>query len=56
MSQHNRVFTRILCLTVCFTFLGLWIPITAGATAKNDADQFQALQKKLIKDGFNPEK
>jgi len=56
MSQHNRVFTGILCLTVCFTFLGLWIPITAGATPKNDADQFQALQKKLIKDGFNPDK
>ena len=56
MSQHNRVFTRILCLTVCFTFLGLWNPIQAGATPKNDADQFQALQKKLIKDGFNPDK
>ena len=56
MSQHNRVFTVILCLTVCFTFLGLWIPIQAGATPKNDADQFQALQKKLIKDGFNPDK
>jgi membrane-bound lytic murein transglycosylase B len=28
----------------------------AGATAKNNTGQFKALQKKLIKDGFNPEK
>ena len=56
MSQHNRVITRVLCLTLFFAFLGLWVPMDAGATAKNNADQFKALQKKLVKDGFNADK
>lgn len=56
MSQNKRVFTRIFCLTVCFTFLFLWVAMIAGATAKKNADQFKALQKKLIKDGFNADK
>jgi membrane-bound lytic murein transglycosylase B len=37
-------------------FQWFWVPLQAGATAKNNADQFQALQKKLVEDGFNPDK
>jgi membrane-bound lytic murein transglycosylase B len=36
--------------------LWLWLPLQAEATAQKNGDQFQALQKKLIKDGFNSEK
>ena len=56
MSQHDRDFTRIYCLTVFFAFLLLWAPILAEATAKDNGNPFQALQKKLVKDGFNADK
>lgn len=56
MSQHDRDFTRIFCWTVCLAFLLLWAPILAEATAKDNGDPFQALQKKLVKDGFNADK
>ena len=56
MPRFDRISTRILCLTICLAVLWLWLPVRAGATAKNNADQFQALQKKLIKDGFNSDK
>jgi len=43
-------------LATCFAVLWLGIPIQVGATAKNNGDPFQPLQKDLIKDGFNSEK
>jgi membrane-bound lytic murein transglycosylase B len=43
-------------LIICFAVLWLWLPIQAEATAKNNTDHFQALQTKLIKDGFNSDK
>jgi membrane-bound lytic murein transglycosylase B len=43
-------------LTTCAAALWLWLPIQAGATAKTNADHFQALQQKLVKDGFNSDK
>jgi membrane-bound lytic murein transglycosylase B len=36
--------------------LWLWLPSPAQATAQNEADHFEPLQKKLINDGFNAEK
>jgi membrane-bound lytic murein transglycosylase B len=56
MVGFNRISIRIFCLTTCFAVLCLWLPLQAGATAKNNGDHFQALQEKLIKDGFNSEK
>jgi membrane-bound lytic murein transglycosylase B len=56
MPRYDRLFTRIFHLTICCAVLWLWLPAEVGATAKNNADQFQALQKKLIKDGFNSDK
>jgi membrane-bound lytic murein transglycosylase B len=56
MPRFDRISTRIICFTICFAVLWLWLPAQAGATAKNNGDQFQALQKKLIEDGFNPDK
>jgi membrane-bound lytic murein transglycosylase B len=56
MLIFDRKFARILCMFIGLAALGLWLPAQAGATAKNHNDQFQALQKKLIKDGFNPDK
>jgi len=56
MPGFNRIPIRIFCLTTCFAVLCLWLPLQAGATAKNIGDHFQALQEKLIKDGFNSEK
>jgi len=43
-------------LTICIAVLWLWLPIRARATAENNAYQFQALQNKLIKDGFDSDK
>ena len=56
MPGFERISIRIFCLTACFAVLCLWLPLQAGATGKNNGDHFQALQKKLIKDGFNSEK
>ena len=56
MSHFDRISTRIISLTVCLAVLWIWLPAHAGATAKNNADHFHALQKKLIKDGFNSDK
>jgi membrane-bound lytic murein transglycosylase B len=56
MQRFDRVSPRVLCLTICFAVLWLWLPVRAAATAQNNTDQFQALQKKLIKDGFNSDK
>ena len=56
MPQIYRVCTRILCMLICLAVVWLWLPAQAAATAKNNDDQFQALQKKLIEDGFNPDK
>lgn len=56
MPRFDRIPTRILCLTICIAGLLLWLPVRAGATAKNNAAQFQALQNKLIKDGFDSDK
>jgi membrane-bound lytic murein transglycosylase B len=56
MPGLNRISIRIFCVTTCFAVLCLWLPLQAGATAKKKADQFQALQEKLIADGFNSEK
>ena len=56
MPGFERIAIRIFCLTVCFAALCLWLPLQAGATAQNNGGHFQALQKELIKDGFNSEK
>ncbi len=56
MLRINRISTKILCLTICLAVLWLWLPVAAGATAKNNAEPFRALQKKLIQDGFNSDK
>ena len=56
MPRVNRISFRIFCLTTCAAALWLWLPIQAGATAKTNADHFQALQQKLVKDGFNSDK
>ena len=56
MPGFERISIRIFCLTACFAVLCLWLPLQAGATGKNNGNHFQALQKKLIKDGFNSEK
>jgi membrane-bound lytic murein transglycosylase B len=55
MPPHDRRSTRILSFTICLAVLWLWLPSQTGATAENNGDPFQALQKKLIKDGFNPD-
>ena len=56
MQRFDRISTGILCLTICLAVLWLWLPVPAGATAKNNAEPFRALQKKLIQDGFNSDK
>ena len=56
MQRFDRISAGILCLTICLAVLWLWLPVAAGATAKNNAEPFRALQKKLIQDGFNSEK
>ena len=56
MARFNRIFTAIITLALCFALLGPEIPPRAEATAQKDADPFQALQKKLIQDGFNSQK
>lgn len=56
MIAYDRISTRILRLAICFTVLWLGLSIQAEATANKNTDQFQALQKKLIKDGFNSDK
>ena len=56
MPRFNRISFRIFCLTTCAAVLWLWLPLQAGATAKTNADNFQALQQKLVKDGFNSDK
>jgi membrane-bound lytic murein transglycosylase B len=56
MIDYNRIFTGILGLAICFAILWVGFPVRAEANVKKDADQFQALQKKLIKDGFNADK
>jgi len=56
MLRIDRKCTRILIMIICLAVLSFWLPVPAGATAKNNADQFQTLQKKLIEDGFNSDK
>ena len=56
MTRFDRILTRFFCLTICVAILWLWLPFRAGATPENNADQFQALQDKLIKDGFDSDK
>ena len=56
MPHSDRIPARILCVTLSVAVLLLWLPVRAGATAQKKADQFQALQDKLIKDGFNSDK
>ena len=56
MPRFNRISIRIFCLTTCFAVLWLWLPLKAGATAKTNGDHFQALQQKLITDGFDSDK
>jgi len=43
-------------LATSFAVLWIGLPLQAGATAKNNSDHFQALQQKLITDGFNADK
>jgi len=56
MPRFDRICTRTLCMMICLSVVWLWLPAQAAATAKTDDDQFQALQKKLIQDGFNSDK
>ena len=41
---------------VCLAAMYLFLSSPALATTQNNADYFESVQKKLIKDGFNPEK
>ena len=56
MPRFNRISTATLGLALWVAVLMLGLSIPAGATAKDNGDHFQALQEKLIKDGFNSEK
>lgn len=56
MPSCHRISTGIRCLTLCLAVMGLWLPAGAAATTENSADRFQALQEKLIQDGFDSDK
>jgi membrane-bound lytic murein transglycosylase B len=56
MPRFDRIPFRIFFLTICLAGLLLWLPVRAAATAEKNADQFQALQNKLVKDGFDSDK
>jgi len=56
MPHFDRIPSRILCLTIFLAGLLLCLPVRAAATAEKNADQFQALQHKLVKDGFDSDK
>ena len=56
MPYLNRIATAIITLTLCFALLGLGVSPQARATAQKNGNPFQALQKKLIQDGFNSDK
>ncbi|MEE4265318.1 MAG: lytic murein transglycosylase [Desulfobacteraceae bacterium] len=56
MPRFDRITIRIFCWATCFAVLWIGLPLQAGATAKNNSDHFQALQQKLITDGFNADK
>ncbi len=43
-------------MVICFTMLWIGLTSPVPATAAKNADHFEFLQKKLIKDGFDPEK
>ncbi len=54
LNKHN--FAAILASVICFTLLWLCLTSQVQATSAKNADHFEFLQKKLIKDGFDPEK
>jgi membrane-bound lytic murein transglycosylase B len=56
MPQFDRIPTAIISLTICIALLGLGLPPPAGSSTQKNGDKFQALQKKLIEDGFNSQK
>ena len=56
MPRFNRICTRTICRMICLSVVWLWLPAQAATTANTNGDQFQALQKKLVKDGFNSDK
>ena len=56
MPYSNRISTAIITLTICFAMLGLGVSPQATTTAPKNGNPFQALQKKLIQDGFNSDK
>ena len=43
-------------MAICLAILWVGLPAQAEANVKKNADNFQALQKKLIKDGFDADK
>lgn len=57
MQRIERNLTTILISVICFNLIWLFLssPVQANAPQKN-VDHFEFLQKKLIKDGFDPEK
>ncbi len=56
MPHFDRISTAIIGWSICLALLGLGLSPPAGATAKKNDDPFQALQTKLVQDGFNSEK
>ena len=56
MTAYKHISTKILCLAICLAILWVGLPAQAEANVKKNADNFQALQKKLIKDGFDADK
>jgi membrane-bound lytic murein transglycosylase B len=56
MPRFDRIPTAIISLTIWIALLGLGLPPPAGASTQKNGDKFQALQKKLIQDGFNSQK
>jgi len=56
MIHIVRICNKILTFLICFVVLWACLTSSAPASTKNNADRFESLQKKLIKDGFNSEK
>lgn len=51
-QSYSKLFTAIFCLAV----MSFFIASPLQAAAQNEVDYFETVQKKLIQDGFSPEK
>ena len=54
--QRKQYFTVILASVICFTLWWTCFTSPVLAADRENAEYFESLQKKLIKDGFDPEK